>query len=76
MGRYCIKKTKSKCVSEKGLLSVYNVFYEGPGQGGIAEQCDSCVMLVEEKASTYTYRYNDEDFVTNFDKLVFRITLK
>jgi len=70
------KITKLKCVSEKGLLSGYNAFYEGPGTGGTAEQCDSCAMLVEEKENTYTYRCHDEDFVTDFDKLVFRITLK
>ena len=70
------KITKLKCVSEKGLLSVYNAFYRGPGTGGIAEQVDSSGMLVEEKDNTYTYRCNDAGFVTDFDKLVFRITLK
>ena len=70
------KITTLKCISEEGLLSVYNAFYEGPGTGGTAEQCDSCAMLVEEKDNTFTYRCNDAGFVTNFDKLVFRITLK
>ena len=70
------KITTLKCVSEEGLLSVYNAFYEGPGTGGSSSQMDSCAMLVEEKDNTYTYRCNDEGFVTDFDKLVFRITLK
>ena len=70
------KITTLKCVSEEGLLSVYNAFYEGPGTGGSSSQMDSCGMLVEEKDNTFTYRCNDEDFVTDFDKLVFRITLK
>ena len=64
------------CALPIWLLSVYNVFYRGPGTGGTAEQVDSSAMLVEEKDNTYTYRCNDVGFVTDFDKLVFRITLK
>lgn len=64
-----------KCVSEEGLLSVYNVFDLGKERGGRRSQVDSCGMLVEYKENTIVYKCNDMGFQSDFDKLIFEIEL-
>lgn len=70
------KITHVKCVSEEGLLSVYNVFDEGPDGGGVYSQMYGSGMLLEEKNNKYIYKCNDFGIETKFDKLVFSIKLK
>lgn len=64
------------CKSEEGVLSVYNIFELEKGRRTSRKSLTgSCGMLVERNGNTITYRCNDAGFVTNFDKLVFSITL-
>lgn len=63
------------CVSEEGLLSIYNVFDLGKERGGRRSQVDSCGMIVKQNANVYRYLCNDVGFETNFDKLIFEIEL-
>lgn len=64
-----------KCVSEEGVLSVYNVFDLGKERGGRRSQVDSCGMIVKQSKNIYRYHCNDVGFETSFDKLVFEIEL-
>jgi len=64
-----------KCVSEEGLLSLYNVFDLGEERGGRRSQMDSCGMLVERNGNTIVYKCNDVGFQSDFDKLIFEIEL-
>lgn len=69
-------KLHVKCKSEEGVLSVYNAFRrEKERPTSRVSQVDSCGMLVEQNGNTITYRCNDSGFITDFDKLVFSITL-
>ena len=63
------------CVSEEGVLSIYNVFDLGKERGGRRSQVDSCGMIVEQSENLYRYHCNDVGFETNFDKLIFEIEL-
>lgn len=63
------------CVSEEGLLSIYNVFDLGKERGERRSQVDSCGMIVKQNANVYRYLCNDVGFETNFDKLIFEIEL-
>ena len=64
-----------KCISEEGVLSIYNVFDLGKERGGRRSQMDSCGMLVERKENTIVYKCNDVGFQSDFDKLIFEIEL-
>ena len=64
-----------KCISEEGVLSIYNVFDLGKERGGRRSQMDSCGMLVERKENTIVYKCNDVGFKSDFDKLIFEIEL-
>ena len=70
-----LQLTNVKCVSEEGLLSVYNVFDLGKERGGRRSQVDSCGMIVKQSDNIYRYHCNDVGFETNFDKLIFEIEL-
>ena len=67
------KNVHIKCVSEEGLLSIYNVF--DLGKGGRRSLVDSSGMLVEQQNNRIVYKCNDAGFQTNFDKLIFQIVL-
>ncbi len=67
----CPSELPIKCISSEGVLSVYNIFEDRC----VNSQLDSCGMLIDSDSDTFTYRCNDEGFVSNFDKLVFSIKL-
>lgn len=69
------QKTHIKCISEEGLLSVYNKFDAGKGNGGVQSQLDFFGMLVEYKDNIITFRCNEGTFQSDFDKLIFQIEL-
>lgn len=69
-----------KCISEDGLLSIYNVFeFEFDKRkrvmGGTGPFTDLCGMLVEQKNNTFVYRCNDMSVNSNFNNLVFEIEM-
>lgn len=66
-----------KCVSDLGLLSIYNVYYVESDMGltGVLSQLDSSGMLLEHSENVYVYRCNDEGFKDEFNKLVFEIEI-
>ena len=59
-----------KCCSNKGLLSVYNIWDKGKGR---QSQLLTSGMLIEEEGNTAIYHCNDYGYETNFDKLIFSI---
>ena len=63
------------CVSEEGVLSIYNVFDLGKERGGRRSLVDSCGMIVKQNENVYRYHCNDVGFETNFDRLIFEIEL-
>lgn len=69
------KKVNVKCLSEEGLLSIYNVFDLGRDRGGKRSLTDSCGMIVECKQNVIIYKCNDAGFQSNFDKLIFQIEM-
>ena len=69
---YAPEEVICECVSEEGLLSVYNI-WEREEDGMEDSQCDSSGMIVEEKNGVLIYRCNDYGFEADFDKLVFSI---
>ncbi len=69
------KKVNIKCVSDEGLLSIYNVYDKGAGQGGIRSQMDYSGMLAEKTETGFRYRCNDVGLTDTFDSLVFEISL-
>ncbi len=75
----CPKKVHIKCVSKKGLLSVYNIYDLGESvggrPGGVRSLGGYSGMLIENNNNIITYKCNDVGFETNFDKLIFQIEL-
>lgn len=71
----CPTELLIKCVSSKGLLSVYNVFDRGAERGGVRSQLASCGMIINSLNGERIYHCNDSGFVSDFDKLVFSIKL-
>lgn len=70
------KKQRIMCKSEEGFLSVYNIFEAEKGRRTSRKSLtDFGGMLVECNGNTVIYRCNDMGIVTDFDKLVFSITL-
>ena len=70
------KRLNIKCVSEEGLLSVYNIFDRGKdGKTGRCSQLPYCGMKVEQKENTILYRCEHSKIEPFFDKLVFKIEL-
>lgn len=59
-----------KCKSEKGLLSIYNIFDKGTGRMSLGYTSG---MLMEEVDEKIIYSCTDSGFETMFDKLVFCI---
>ncbi len=64
------KEVICRCLTNDGLLSIYNIWDEGDGR---ESQAHSSGMLLEEKDNILIYHANDYGFETNFDKLVFSI---
>ena len=66
------KEIECECITEDGLLHIYNIWDSGRGYRR-ESQALSSGMLVEEVQNGWRYCCNDLGFQTNFDKLVFRI---
>lgn len=64
---------KIKCLSQEGLVSIYNVWETERGQ--MKGQMDFSGMLVERNGNKITYSCNNGLLDTNFDELVFEIEL-
>lgn len=64
------KEVIIKCISNKGLVSIYNIWDEGRGRQSLSYTSG---MLLEEKQDKRIYYCNDFGYETNFDKLVFSI---
>jgi hypothetical protein len=72
----CPKKFEIECTSDKGYLSVYNIFERN--EMGIMRrhsQMDFSGMILEQEGNIYRYSCNDTGRNTKFDKLVFEIEL-
>ena len=67
------KVVKIKCVSDTGLLSVYNIFEDEDGSTN--SQMYKSGMLIEEQGNKLIYRCNDYGDEGDFDSLVFQIEL-
>lgn len=59
-----------KCFSEKGVISVYNIWDKGIGMQSLLMTSG---MLIKTEGNVSTYYCNDFGFETNFDKLIFSI---
>ena len=57
-----------KCISDEGLISVYNIFDMGKGRRSLGFTSG---MLLEQKGEKTIYHCNDWGIDTNFDKLIF-----
>ena len=68
------KVVKIKCVTDSGLLSVYNI-YERRSDGTVMSQMYKCGMLIEEQGNKRIYRCSENSDEGNFDRLVFQIEL-
>jgi len=68
------KVVKIKCVTDSGLLSVYNI-YERRSDGTVNSQMYKSGMLIEEQGNKRIYRCNDVGEEGDFDSLVFQIEL-
>lgn len=65
-----------KCLTNKGLLSIYNIRVEKEHWSGhpfMYALSRGCGMLIEQYGDSLIYHCNDVGFDTNFDKLVFSI---
>jgi len=59
-----------ECFSERGRLSLYNIWDEGSGS---QSQCYTSGMLQQKEGKRIIYYCNDFGKETNFDKLVFSL---
>mgnify|MGYP001393686477 CR=1 FL=1 len=64
------KEVTFECITDDGLLSLYNIWDSGRGK---ESQAWSSGMLIEELPKGRRYKCNDLGFETSFQKLVFRI---
>ena len=67
------KVVKIKCVTDSGLLSVYNIFEDDDGSA--MSQMYKCGMLIEEQGNKRIYRCSEYSDEGDFDRLVFQIEL-
>ena len=67
------KVVKIKCVTDSGLLSVYNMFEDDDGSAW--SQMYKCGMLIEEQGNKRIYRCSEYSDEGDFDRLVFQIEL-
>ncbi len=73
----CPKEFEIECTSEKGLISLYNIFEQRDwtGRNITYSQMDFSGMILEQKGNVYRYKCNNAELKDDFDKLVFEIEL-
>ena len=65
-----------ECYSDRGLLSLYNIFEKLDAWGkGKYSQTAYSGMILERRDNIYLYKCNDTGIETDFDKLVFEIEM-
>lgn len=65
-----------ECYSDRGLLSLYNIFEKLDGWGkGKYSQTAYSGMILERRDNIYLYKCNDTGIETDFNKLVFEIEM-
>ncbi len=73
----CPKEFEIECISEEGLISLYNIFEkrDWTGKNSIYSQMDFSGMIIEHIGNVYRYKCNNAELKDDFDKLVFEIEL-
>ena len=73
----CPKEFEIECISDEGLISIYNMFEkkDWTGRNNIYSQMDYSGMILEQNGNIYRYKCNNAELQDDFDKLVFEIEL-
>ena len=73
----CPKEFEIECISDEGLISIYNMFEkkDWTGRNNIYSQMDYSGMILEQNGNIYRYKCNNAELQDDFDKLIFEIEL-
>lgn len=73
----CPKEFEVECISDEGLISIYNMFEkkDWTGRNNVYSQMDYSGMILEKYGNIYRYNCNNAKLQDEFDRLIFEVEL-